>query len=161
MKQGDYIRKYRKEKGMTQSDLAAACNVATGTIQQYELGKRKARTSILFKIAEALGVSLYDLLSDEERLKPEQIDQLKSGLFHAQNYYLSLIDALEHILSGVYDNVSVTGTYPTSHVLHITNNDQSFDLNIQEEQAILAKLTDVLPLIVDSARLSAMTEIQK
>ena len=47
---GNKIQKVRKEKGYTQKQLAAMCNMATGTIQQYELGKRQPRMEQLQKL---------------------------------------------------------------------------------------------------------------
>lgn len=51
---GNNIQKYRKFCELTQKELAQKCGVATGTIQQYELGKRKPKFEMLCKIAEVL-----------------------------------------------------------------------------------------------------------
>lgn len=64
MTTGELIQVKRKEKGYTQKQLAEKCGVATGTIQQYELNKREPRQEQLRKIAEALNISLNDLIPD-------------------------------------------------------------------------------------------------
>ena len=40
---GKKIKQYRKSADLTQKQLAQKCGYATGTIQQYELGKRSPR----------------------------------------------------------------------------------------------------------------------
>lgn len=62
---GQRIKEARKRAGLTQKGLATQIGVATGTIQQYELGKRQPRLEQLSKIARALGTTLYELVGDE------------------------------------------------------------------------------------------------
>lgn len=56
------IKKARKQAGLTQRELAEKLGVATGTVQQWELGARTPTVKKLSKIAEALNVSLVELL---------------------------------------------------------------------------------------------------
>lgn len=58
---GERIKEARKYRNMTQKQLAEAANVATGTIQQYELGKREPRYEILINISKALNISVAAL----------------------------------------------------------------------------------------------------
>lgn len=60
---GKRIQRARKKKGYTQKQLAEICGVATGTIQQYELGKRQPRIEQLEKIAESLEISVQNLIT--------------------------------------------------------------------------------------------------
>lgn len=62
---GKKIQIARKKAKYTQKTLAELCGVATGTIQQYELGKRQPRYEQLQIIAKALNMHLYDFLDDE------------------------------------------------------------------------------------------------
>lgn len=57
---GELIKTWRKEKGLTQKQLAEKTGIATITIQQYEGGKRVPKAEFLARIAQALGVSEYD-----------------------------------------------------------------------------------------------------
>lgn len=59
---GQRIKEARKNAGLTQRELAEKSGTATGTIQQYELGKRQPRLEQLRAIAAALGVQVVDLL---------------------------------------------------------------------------------------------------
>lgn len=64
---GKKIRKYRKERGLTQKRLAELSGLATGTIQQYELEKRQPRIDILQKLADMLDVDISELLVCKEK----------------------------------------------------------------------------------------------
>lgn len=66
---GQRIKQARKNAGLTQRELAEKSGTATGTIQQYELGKRQPRTEQLQRIAAALNVSAGFLLDGRERKK--------------------------------------------------------------------------------------------
>jgi transcriptional regulator with XRE-family HTH domain len=55
---GEAIRKARKEKGMTQAQLAAAADIYSMYISHYETGKKFPSILNLIAIADALGVSL-------------------------------------------------------------------------------------------------------
>lgn len=60
---GQRIQEARKKAGYTQKELAEKIGVVTGTIQQYELGKRQPRIEQIQAIAAALGCDPYSLYS--------------------------------------------------------------------------------------------------
>lgn len=59
---GKNIKEARKKAGLTQKELADASGVAKITIQQYEAGKRQPRLEQLGMLAEAMHVSIDELL---------------------------------------------------------------------------------------------------
>ena len=61
---GKRIQLARKAQGLTQKQLAEKLGLSTGTIQQYELGKRQPRFENVVKIAEALNTSVVALLDE-------------------------------------------------------------------------------------------------
>ena len=69
----DRIKAARKAKGMTQKELANQLGLATGTIQQYELGKREPRLEQLSKLSEVLGVPISFFAQDD-------LEYIDSGL---------------------------------------------------------------------------------
>ena len=77
---GEKIKYYRKQKGMTQQELAASVGVANTTITGYEKGNREPNAPMIIKIARALGVTGDDLLDlDIKEKTPTEIDKdLKS-----------------------------------------------------------------------------------
>lgn len=57
----DNIKKIRKEKNMTQKQLAEKAGLSIATIQGYEQGKYKPKTEQLKRLAKVLDVSVSDL----------------------------------------------------------------------------------------------------
>lgn len=55
---GKKIKSFRKEKGMSQEQLAEKCDLSTSYISYIETGKKKINFSQLEKIAEILNFSI-------------------------------------------------------------------------------------------------------
>ena len=53
----ELIKKYRKERGITQEELCEAAGISISTLKKYETGVRNPKLDQIRKIAEALGVS--------------------------------------------------------------------------------------------------------
>ena len=57
MRFADRLKELREQAGLSQPQLAAASGLPVGSIRQYEQGRRDPLWQVLFKLAEALGVS--------------------------------------------------------------------------------------------------------
>lgn len=62
-KMGPFIRQLRKERGMTQRELAAALGVTDKAVSKWELGTSLPDVALLLPLAERLGVSATELLA--------------------------------------------------------------------------------------------------
>ena len=51
------LRQLREERGITQAGLADASGLPLGSIRNYEQGQREPYWGVVFKLADALGVS--------------------------------------------------------------------------------------------------------
>lgn len=60
---GSFIQQIRKEKKLTQKQLADLINVSDKTISKWENGNSLPDTSILLLLCDALGISINELLS--------------------------------------------------------------------------------------------------
>lgn len=60
------IKTFRKRRYMTLEQLAAKSGVQRASINRYELGKREPGVYNAIRIARALGVTVEDLVSDED-----------------------------------------------------------------------------------------------
>lgn len=65
MEIGKIIKKFRKEKGLTQKQLGKACGIDEANIRKYENGKQTPRIENLEKIANAMGMSASDLIMSQ------------------------------------------------------------------------------------------------
>jgi len=54
---GQRLRELREQAGLTQEALARAADTSIGNVRNYEQGIREPRWQLVFKLAEALGVS--------------------------------------------------------------------------------------------------------
>jgi transcriptional regulator with XRE-family HTH domain len=62
---GQKIREIRKEHGLTIKALAAASGIAANTLSMIEQSRSQATISTLYKLADALGVSVTTLFREE------------------------------------------------------------------------------------------------
>ena len=60
------LRRIRKERGMTQSELAAASGIHRITISKYEAGKVTPNVDSAKSLAEALGVTVDELINGKK-----------------------------------------------------------------------------------------------
>lgn len=61
-KLGDKIRKFRKQKGLTQEKLAELAKIDYSYLNLIEAGKRNPTIKRISKIARVLGLPLKDLI---------------------------------------------------------------------------------------------------
>lgn len=61
------IRAARRARGMTQANLAQRLGFSHGWVSQVERGGIGLEASDLDRVAEALGVSIYELIADSAR----------------------------------------------------------------------------------------------
>ena len=61
------LKELRKEKGITQLQLALALNMSQNTISRYETGERQAGYDELIRIADYFNVSIDYLLGRTDK----------------------------------------------------------------------------------------------
>lgn len=57
---GKKLQELRERAGLSQSELATASGVPVWSVRGYEQGRREPLWSVLFKLADALGVSVEE-----------------------------------------------------------------------------------------------------
>lgn len=76
MQIGRVIRQYRKEKDMTQEEMANRLGVTAPAVNKWEKGSSMPDITLLAPIARLLGISLDTLLSFREELTQEEIQDV-------------------------------------------------------------------------------------
>lgn len=61
------LKDYRKNKGLTQADVAKRFNIKQSTVAMWESGASIPRTENITKLADLLGISVDQLLECFER----------------------------------------------------------------------------------------------
>ncbi len=77
---GKLVQFYRKEKGLTQEDLAEAIDKSVETISNIERGFASTRLSTAAEIAEVLNIELQQLFTLKKETKEEITDQIITEL---------------------------------------------------------------------------------
>lgn len=131
------LQRFRKRCGLTQKQLAEKCGLAPGTIQQYELGKRKPKIEQLQKIANALNIPveyLFDPIditfmskTDRERIDYYQSKGNKDiqSVLLRNGYSLTQCDDY-YILQIVSGNIHGKKIKLTQHEYDTLKNDIDF-----------------------------------
>jgi transcriptional regulator with XRE-family HTH domain len=72
------VKKWRKNRGISQKSLAERCNAAHSYIRQIESGSGKPSFAFIGKLAHALGIEAYQLFYDETTEQPPKPSQTES-----------------------------------------------------------------------------------
>lgn len=80
---GKLILDLRKQKGLTQEELVALCNLNVRTIQRIEAGEVSPRTYTIKSILEALGETPDEFFREPEQKSPLFNEKEKNGLFYS------------------------------------------------------------------------------
>lgn len=85
IKIGAFLRELRKEKGLTQEQLAEKFNVAGRTVSRWETGNNLPDLSLLVELADFYDVDIRELIDGER--KSEIMDtEIKDTLVHVAEY---------------------------------------------------------------------------
>ena len=77
---GNVIKKYRKNNGLTQEQMAARLGVTAPAVNKWEKGGTLPDVALLAPIARLLGITTDELLSFKDDLTDEEIDRYLSDL---------------------------------------------------------------------------------
>lgn len=98
------IRKFRRERGLTQKQLGEKCGMYESQIRKYELGTANPKIDTIKKIADVLNVSIDRLTGDsvsciiENRLK--EIDKTLEQVAREANVPLHWLQRLDTFIPG-------------------------------------------------------------
>lgn len=84
VKTGELIKERRKEKGMTQKELAQMLHITDRAVSKWERGLSAPDIALLEPLAEALDVSVLDLINGERSGEP--IPEVETGAKRALAY---------------------------------------------------------------------------
>ena len=108
IKTGKFIAGLRKEKGLTQAQIAEMLNITDRAISKWETGKSMPDSSIMLELCGILGITVNELLSGEriemndfENKANENLLELKRN--EERHYKLSTV------LSIIYTALMLTG----------------------------------------------------
>lgn len=77
---GEFLRQLRKDKGLTQEQLAEHFNISSRTVSRWETGNNMPDISLLIEIADFYDVDIREIIDGErksEKMDKETKDTLK------------------------------------------------------------------------------------
>lgn len=86
---GRRLKALRKERGMTQEELAAALSITPNHLGKIELGKRGISFDVLLGVSEVLDISLDVLIKGKRHISPQAlqlIGQMRIALDQLRSY---------------------------------------------------------------------------
>ena len=85
MKIGTYLKELRKEKNLTQEQIAEKFGVSQRSVSRWENGNTMPDISVLIELADFYGVDLREILNGERKADNMDTD-LKETLLMLANY---------------------------------------------------------------------------
>lgn len=96
---GERLAALRKEKGMTQAQLAEILNVSNKTISRWETAEGYPEITLLVPLAKALGVTVDELLAEEDdnpQQDAERGNTFSSSAYNSENVYKERKETKHH-----------------------------------------------------------------
>ena len=82
---GAFLKELRKEKGITQEQLADQLYVSRRTVSRWETGSNMPDLDVLVELADLYDVDLRDIFNGQRR-EPEMDKEVKDTLMQAADY---------------------------------------------------------------------------
>ncbi len=83
---GEFIKELRKEKGITQDELADKFYVSRRTVSRWETGSNLPEIDVLIDLADYFNVDLREILNGEKKDKKDMNEEIKETVLEANNY---------------------------------------------------------------------------
>lgn len=94
---GNVIKQLRKEKHITQSDLAKIIGVTTSSVGMYETGVRNPSYEVIVKIAKYFNVSTDYLLNNTDNTIDKQASNIKLNKKDEKDIRKALSETLKQL----------------------------------------------------------------
>lgn len=85
IKTGQLIRSLRKEKSLTQREVAEQLNVSEKTISKWETGKGFPEISLMLPLCKIFGISMNELLAGEKLDEKQYIEKAEENIVSLVN----------------------------------------------------------------------------
>ena len=143
MTTGERIKAARKSAGITQKELADRLGISYQGIAQWENDLRNPKRETLHRIADALGVTTYDLMGQTEGGGVEGLD--------GNPAYLGVAAMLKDIY-GDYQEKSIAGDYAAGTYYLVGKGKDRFILERDDIDKIVGAAKAAIPPIVEAVK---------
>ena len=116
---GKFIQKIRKDKKITQSELAEKLGVSDRTVGNWENGRNMPDLSLFKPLCDELGISINELLSGEKIDKKNYQEKFEENIVNTIDYSNKKISKYSNIMGlilvifGLFISVSAIAIFPS------------------------------------------------
>lgn len=159
---GEKVKTIREKKGLSQSALAERMDISQQAVAKYEKIVEQPKLPTVRKIAEALKVSISELVDDWTRFTPEEIssDIDKDTVYESSH---RLIEALESIEKedGELDQDLLKKELP--NLIKITRESSALNKAFEDAQIVRysKKMTELLKMLNDDGKDEAVKRVKE
>ena len=118
-KVGKFIANCRKDKKMTQSDLAEKLGVTDKSIGNWENGRNMPDLSLFKPLCDELGITINDLLSGEKICKDKYQEKFEENIVNTIDYSTKKINKYSNVIGlllvifGLFISMSAIMIFPS------------------------------------------------
>ena len=116
---GKFISKCRKDKKMTQSELAEKLGVTDKSIGNWENGRNMPDLSLFKPLCDVLGITINDLLSGEKISKDKYQERFEENIVNTIDYSTKRINKYSNVIGlllvifGLFISMSAIMIFPS------------------------------------------------
>lgn len=135
---GRFISELRKEKGLTQAELAEKLKVTDKAVSKWETGRSAPDVSLLIPLSENLGVTVTEILKGE-RISTEVLPEASNEVIVKAIKEKKHISKRFLLIAGIIIFVLIclkALSYPASHFLNSATPNDDIDISEKTEQYI-------------------------
>ena len=105
---GEIISSLRKERGMTQNDLAEKMSVTDKAVSKWERNLSCPDVNSIPKLAEILGTTVEELLNAQSKKEDNKIDEIMNIVLIGIGLAMGICIIVTSILKQIYMNNAIT-----------------------------------------------------
>lgn len=109
------LKKFRKEKGLTQQEIAEQLNISQATYWGYEIEKYEPSIDILIKLSQLLKVSIDNLVGNQNEFTIDISDMNEIQQELIKNYTENVKQSSWSELMKMHDNMIEQQIYEKEH----------------------------------------------
>jgi transcriptional regulator with XRE-family HTH domain len=116
---GKFIQKVRKDKKITQSELAEKLGVSDRTVGNWENGRNMPDLSLFKPLCDELGITINELLSGETLDKKDYQEKFEENIVNTINYSTKKINKYNDVIGlllvifGLFISMSAIMIFPS------------------------------------------------
>lgn len=148
---GNFISECRKQRQMTQSDLARALNVSVQAVSKWERGRNYPDIGLLPKLAELLGINVSELINGEKNTQPLHPEETVSSLIDYTQVVRKKQTKKQILLFFILMlGVNLIFGYPVARISELRDFPYEWTELTQEESSLYPEVEAVFPGFIAS-----------